>query len=344
MKVTALQPTIATVIEDAAGAVTAGSGPLSSGTSVHDTATLSGASSSAGGNVTYELFSNDSCTDPAMTVYPSEPVVNGVVPPSPSFAATPGTYSYKAIYSGDPGNAPAVGACEGPFSVVAVQLPVINVVKSEPSPGDGVTVTAGQTTITYKLAVLNFGAVPATSVGVTDTVPTGATYVPDSAGPSGDFVSFDNTSGLITWNVPTVAAESGSVPGEEDLTFKVTVNSADASGSTIVNQASFDNVNTPGCVPGSVANVTSGHRSVALTCLTNTVSNPVTVIQTGGNPQQTTTTTTVKPTTTTTKGALAFTGSRSGLLGALGAGLIGSGGLVLLAQRRRGRNGEHFNR
>lgn len=345
MKVTASTPTISTVIKNAAGTAITRTSTVTSGTLIHDTATLTGATSSAGGTVTYELFNNLTCDGTPMTIYPAETVTNGAVPDSPSFNAAVGNYSYLALYSGDPTNAPAKGACEGPFTVTAVQAPVIDVIKSEPTPGDGTSVTAGQTApITYNLAVSNFGSLDASNVVVTDVVPTGTTYVSGSAGPAADAPSYDSTTNTVTWTVPTVTAETGSTPGVETLTFQVTVNSSDAAGSTIVNQAAFTNVNTPSCNVGSVGSVDTNRRSVALTCLTNQVSNPVIVITPGTSPLVTTTTTTVKPkaTTTTTKAALAFTGSRAGLLGAVGAGLVGSGGLVLLLNRRRGRSGRHF--
>lgn len=338
MMVSSLQPTMSTVIEDAAGT------PVTTvpvNTPVHDTASLSGASSTAGGTVTYQLFNTGNCTPSENPNFPTSSVVtvkNGVVPNSTDFTPTtaPGEYSYLVTYSGDPGNEAAVATCEGPLGVTEAAAPIVNVVKSEPTPGDGTTVAPGQKTpITYKLAVTNSGTAEATSVVVTDAVPTGTTYVDNSAsGPAGVTVAVSN--GTITWTIPTLAAITGTTPTEDDLTFQVTVNSSDANGSTISNQAAFTDINTPSCTAGT-----------SDTCLTNAVTNPVAVKQTGSNPQGTPQTAppdtvTVPPATTTTtlKPALAFTGAHTGLLSLLGAGLIGTGGAVLALSRRRRPSGK----
>lgn len=335
MTVSATQPTISTVIEDAANTPVI---TVPAGASVHDTATLSGTTSTAGGTVTYEMFDNGTCTGDPTTTYPPVTVTNGTVPNSPSSTPGVGTWSYLAVYSGDAHNESATGACEGPLAVTEAPIAIIDVVKSELTPGDGQTVTAGQSTpITYGLKVTNAGNADASNVVVTDVIPTGTTYVAGSAKPAGAAPSYDPTANTITWTIPTVPAAAGAAPGEVDLTFQAKVDSSDIDGSTILNVASFSDLNTPNCTPLA--------PSVTQTCLTNQVSNPVTVEQSGGNPQQTTTTvaptttaaptTTVAPTSTTLKPALAFTGAHTGLLSLLGAGLIGTGGAVLALSRRR---------
>ena len=137
----------------------------------------------------------------------------------------------------------------------------ISVVKSEPTPGAGVTVTAGQAApITYQLAIANSGATASGSVTVTDAIPAGTTYVVASAScgttPS---CSVNEATGTVTWALTSVAALTTG-----NLTYQVTVNADDANGSTISNQASFTDFNTPGC--GNAA-----------TCATNSVTNPVVI-------------------------------------------------------------------
>jgi uncharacterized repeat protein (TIGR01451 family) len=135
----------------------------------------------------------------------------------------------------------------------------ITVSKSEPTPGAGVTVTAGQAAaITYQLAVTNAGGTASGSVTVTDAVPAGTTYVAASAtcgATPNCTVGF--SAGTVTWTITSVAALTGPL----NLSFQVSVNANDVNGSTIGNQASFTNVNTPSCATA--------------TCATNTISNPV---------------------------------------------------------------------
>ena len=134
----------------------------------------------------------------------------------------------------------------------------ISVIKSEPTPGAGVTVTAGQAAaITYQLAIANSGATASGSVTVTDAIPTGTTYVAASAScGTTPNCGVNEAAGTVTWTLTSVAALS-----TDNLAFQVTVNAGDANGSTISNQGSFTDVNTPGC--GNAA-----------TCVTNTVTNP----------------------------------------------------------------------
>ncbi len=160
-----------------------------------------------------------------------------------------------------PGCANAATCATNTVSNPVVTAASISAVKSEPTPGAGVTVTAGQSApVTYQLAVTNSGGTASGPVTVTDAIPAGTTYVAASAScgvtPSCS-VSF--ASGTVTWTLTSVAALS-----TNNLTFQVTVNAGDANGSTISNQGSFTDVNTPGC-----AN--------AVTCATNTITNPVVV-------------------------------------------------------------------
>jgi hypothetical protein len=69
MKTTAIffSPTVSTQIQNASNSVVTS---VTAGTVVHDVATLAGlSSSSAGGTVTFKLFSNGTCTSPPVTTY-----------------------------------------------------------------------------------------------------------------------------------------------------------------------------------------------------------------------------------------------------------------------------------
>jgi len=70
------------------------------GASVFDSATLSGASPTASGTVTYNLYAGSACT--GTPVFSStKTVTNGLVPNSDPWTATVGSYQWQATYSGD---------------------------------------------------------------------------------------------------------------------------------------------------------------------------------------------------------------------------------------------------
>jgi hypothetical protein len=90
------------------------------GTAVTDSATLTGANvATAGGTVTYSVFSDSACTvaaAPSSTVT----VTAGSVPSSaPVTLNTLGTYYWTASYSGDPANAPSASPCGSEIEIVS---------------------------------------------------------------------------------------------------------------------------------------------------------------------------------------------------------------------------------
>jgi TadE-like protein len=92
-----------------ATALSASSGPI--GLSVHDSATLSGATSTAGGTVTYTVYTNSTCSAGAQAAG-TVTVAGGVVPQSTSIPFnTAGTYYWQAVYSGDSNNNGATSPC-----------------------------------------------------------------------------------------------------------------------------------------------------------------------------------------------------------------------------------------
>jgi len=106
------------------------------GTSVTDSATLSGVTADAGGTVTYYYYTVSNCMAAAVTQVVRVSVVtvtNGVVPDSaPQPFNKAGAFSWNANYSGDANNAGAWSACENltvtnpfpftPSSVFAVKF------------------------------------------------------------------------------------------------------------------------------------------------------------------------------------------------------------------------------
>ena len=66
-------PSVSTTLSDL--------GPVSIGSSVHDSATISGATSDAGGTITYAIYSDDTCERWCADVTPDpNAVTNGAAP------------------------------------------------------------------------------------------------------------------------------------------------------------------------------------------------------------------------------------------------------------------------
>ena len=176
--------------------------------------------------------------------------------PTPTFSGTD-TFTYRV-------NDGTANSNVATVTITVHTPPSVTVAKSEPSPGAGTTVTAGQATpVSYAFSVVNSGETPSGTFTLTDPVPTGTTYAPGSATcPSGLTTSSTpsctiTTGSSITWtfsSIPALTSYSG-------FGFHVTVDAGDANGSTISNQGSFTNVNTPGCATAS--------------CPTGLISNPV---------------------------------------------------------------------
>jgi len=135
--------------------------------SVFDKATLTSASTGAGGTVTYQLF-------PAGTILPgyssgcaglpvatdTEPVTAGVVTNSNPFTGatdfpTPGTYFFNAVYSGDPFDNGATSGCE-----------LLTVTKASPT----ITTTLSASTIDFGIPVTDSAALHSASPTAGGTV------------------------------------------------------------------------------------------------------------------------------------------------------------------------------
>ena len=154
----------------------------------------------------------------------------------------------------------------GCSSTVTNPVPFITVVKSA-NPASGTTVNFGQT-ITYTLAVSNSGSGDSGLVVVTDTIPTGTTYVAASAScGSVPHCTAAEASGVVTFTLTSVAAGASGL----DLTFAVTVNAGTVG--PVVNTASYTGA---GCtVDGGGKPPVDGGGPV--TCSTNTTTHPVTI-------------------------------------------------------------------
>ncbi|WP_436495285.1 prealbumin-like fold domain-containing protein [Actinokineospora sp. HUAS TT18] len=160
---TKLSPTITTVLS-------ATSAPV--GSTVHDTATLSGASANAGGTATYTVYSDTGCSQnpqDAGTVN----VTNGIVPNSNGITFnTAGTFYWQVVYSGDANNNPAISVCTSEIVVITKIQPGMTTAQTllpnDSSTLTGATAGAGGS-ITFKL----FSPADATCAGtpaLTETV------------------------------------------------------------------------------------------------------------------------------------------------------------------------------
>ena len=125
-----------------------------SGDSVHDSATLTGATTDAGGTVTYTVYTNNTCSQGAVNAG-AVTVTNGVVPDSKAITFNnAGTYYWQAVYSGDAKNNSAASPCTSETLVVNPNTPGIstaqNLLPNDSATISGATSGAGGT-VTFKL-------------------------------------------------------------------------------------------------------------------------------------------------------------------------------------------------
>lgn len=128
-----LDPTITTTLSATSAAV---------GSTVHDSATLSGASSDAGGTVTYTVYTDNACSQGAQSAG-TKNVTNGIVPDSDGITFnSAGDYYWQAAYSGDANNNAATSVCTEEHLVVTKAKPS-NSTAQTLLPNDSFTLTGG---------------------------------------------------------------------------------------------------------------------------------------------------------------------------------------------------------
>ncbi len=123
----ATSPTIATVLSSSA---------VTTGATVHDTSSLSGASTNPKptGTVKYTVFTNSNCSTGAIDAG-TKTLSNGNIPNSNDITFnTPGTYYWQAVYSGDSNNNAATSPCTSEQLVVTKGTPSISTVISPAGP------------------------------------------------------------------------------------------------------------------------------------------------------------------------------------------------------------------
>jgi len=176
-------PTVSTLLSP--------SSPITAGGSVTDSATLSGASPTAHGTMTYQVFTGGTCSGKPIDASTAS-VINGIAQPSKAFSDfnTVGTYSFQATYGGDQNDKAATSVCSSETLTVNKATPTISTTLSPPIPATivagqsvtdsatltGATSTAGGT-VTYTL----YNDAPTCTVSVdTSTVTVTNGHVPNS--------------------------------------------------------------------------------------------------------------------------------------------------------------------
>jgi len=124
------------------------------GTTVHDSATLDGATGNAGGTVTYTVYTNDQCTQGAQDAG-TVTVTNGVVPDSNGITFnSAGTFYWQAAYTGDANNNASISVCTSETLVVNPNSPGMSTAQ-DLLPNDSATITGATSnaggTITFNL-------------------------------------------------------------------------------------------------------------------------------------------------------------------------------------------------
>jgi hypothetical protein len=112
------------------------------GSTVHDSATLTGASATAGGTVTYTVYTDNACSLGARDAG-TKAVTNGVVTDSNGLAFnTVGTFYWQAVYSGDANNNTATSPCTSEVLTVNQKQPTVSTAQNL-IPNDAFTLSGG---------------------------------------------------------------------------------------------------------------------------------------------------------------------------------------------------------
>jgi hypothetical protein len=262
---TKLSPTIATLLSDES---------IEVGGTVHDSATLSGATANAGGTVTYTVYTNNTCTTGAQNAG-TKTVTNGVVPDSnPITFNSAGDFYWQAVYSGDANNNGATSVCTSEHLVVGKKSPSIATLLSDETIEVGGTV---HDSATLTGATANAGGTVTYTVYTNNTCTTGA----QAAG--------------------TVTVTNGVVPDSNAITFN---SAGDYFWQAVYSGDANNNGATSVCTS---EHLVVGKRSPAMTTAPNVIPNDDATISGALNATGTITFNLYSPSAATCAGAPAFT-------------------------------------
>jgi hypothetical protein len=282
-------PSRATASASPSITTTLSSPEITAGQSVNDTATLNGATTNAGGTVTYYYFIAGSCKVGEVQVGSPVTVTDGKVPTSASQQFnTIGSYSWDAYYSGDANNQPNLSSCES--LTVEKTSPVLSVILSSNTVMVGFSVSAEASlaglsptaggNVTYEFFSGSICSGPASAVGS----PVNVTYgsVPHSDGKefgAAGFYSWNAVySGDSNNNGATSPCEPFTVGAATVTAITSLIAAGGSSGSITVGGSVADSVSLSGATPNAGGTVTYYYFSGG-TCLGNAtkVGSPVNV-------------------------------------------------------------------
>ncbi|WP_030205106.1 Ig-like domain-containing protein [Streptomyces sp. NRRL S-87] len=132
-------------ITNCSSLITTATDTVTIGSPIHDTATLGGATSNAGGTISFHLFSNATCTAEINTGLPPVAVNgNGTYTSGEYTPTTVGSYYWTAVYSGDANNQGSSTACGDANETSVVTLAGTTTTTAQKvRPQDSATVSAG---------------------------------------------------------------------------------------------------------------------------------------------------------------------------------------------------------
>ncbi len=199
------------------------------GNAVFDSASLTGATPSAGGNVTYSDFADGNCALPG-TIVSIVTVSNGIVPNSRAVTLnSTGSFSFTAVYSGDSNNAGTTSQCE-PLTVQKANPTIATFLSASTitvggSVSDSATLTGSYQavgTVTYEF----FGGLTCAGTALAAGPPVSVVNGTVPASASETF----NAAGLYSWNA--VYSGDSNNNGATSPCEPLTVNKASPSTTT----------------------------------------------------------------------------------------------------------------